>query len=100
VNKRIGVCNVCRTVESITHLHHDKYDSTDYQAYTLEVCPSCHQMVHTEQKKEHTSIKELKFESRVKRAGNSGAITVPRQWIGKRVWAEIRILENGDEESQ
>jgi putative transposon-encoded protein len=37
-------------------------------------------------------IKELKFKAIVKRCGNSGAVTVPRQWIDREVWVEATLL--------
>ena len=40
----------------------------------------------------------MKFVDKVKAYSDGGIIEMPRQWIGKRVWAEIKILENGDDE--
>ena len=46
---RIGVCNLCRSVEPFdckqTNIHHEKYDDNNPLKYTLEICPKCHQHI-------------------------------------------------------
>jgi hypothetical protein len=43
---RVGVCNLCRAVVEIdcetTHMHHEKYDSSDPLKHSMEICPAHH----------------------------------------------------------
>ena len=47
---RTGECYFCKKEgraqkSAITNLHHAKYDTSDYLAWTLEVCLSCHYQI-------------------------------------------------------
>lgn len=50
-NPRIGICSNChkRVIDGEikqTQMHHTQYDESNPLAFTVELCPSCHQKIH------------------------------------------------------
>jgi len=45
-NPRTGVCYFCNKQNTLTHIHHIKYDDNDPLANTIELCRSCHTRWH------------------------------------------------------